>query len=1543
MASDDSGPAAPKKRGRLRKKPLELDALDTALEQPRKRQKASRASSEVAGAGRRRAGPVTYAEDAATDGTASGDGSTSQSEDEELEPGDLNDECCTACGSSEDYDSLLCCEICPCVYHLHCLDPPLLAVPKGDWFCPRCTRLLELENLERILAMRTRSAEAIAAEAAAATGKGAAKSATSSKAAATKDSNSNSVAAAIRASIATIRSVVNSPTHGQTAPPDAPETSAREGADGSTPASPAAAKPAGAMGPAAIGTPSKSASAADALPPALLPGDKPGQVVREFHVKWKGRSYMHCSWVRESDLELLGRRLPGVRAKWVNFLRKDNQAGQANDHADESDVGDWVWGVHRNWLLVDRVVASREKRGSGMQYLVKWKDLGYDECTWEDEADLRAFRAEIDRFKSRQEPIATQLADRRASHAQAGPSTTSGPPPRRSARGKKEGERRFSGTPDFLTGGSLHPYQLEGLNWLFFAWEQRKHVILADEMGLGKTIQAIAFMAALKQEHVPRPHLVVVPLSTLPNWEREFATWAPQLNVVTFAGNQAARDTIKQYEFLVSAQAPPGKGKGSRAADHQARIKFHVLLTSYEMALAEISELRRLHWETLIVDEGHRLKNSSSRLFTALHDLRAVQRTLLTGTPLQNNLGELFMLLHFLDASKFGSQEEFQQEFADISHGEQVTRLHQLLSPHLLRRTKKDVLKQLPPKREQIVRVELSALQKEYYRGILTKNFPNLAAGRAQTSRLKNVMMELRKCCNHPYLFEGAEPHIADPQKALAELVEASGKLALLDKMMAKMKECGHRVLIYSQFTRLLDILEDWLVGRRWGYQRIDGTIASADRQARIDAFNTHPADNFCFLLSTRAGGLGINLATADTVIIYDSDWNPHNDLQAQARAHRLGQQRGVMIYRLVTRATIEERMMQQTKKKMVLEHLVVQKMGAASDLRQDELDDLLRYGAAELFADAASRQLLVATHPSAGDADKASLEGGAAATAVATQGAGGDAGKPNAVIRTAEREQQEGRTGGDARRIVYDDAAIERLLDRSDLLHQPPDQEEEKEGDLMKAFKVANFEFMEDEADQNGTGKDGEAEDAGVPPPDTSKTSASFWGELLKDKFAELEEAETSALGKGKRERKQVNYQDPSLPVAAGAADEATSDKEDTSFSASHTASASSEEGSGSDSEASAGGRRGRKRLRRDSSLAAAGGAAPALPPLLRSHGSQLHILGFTSAHRDLFIKTLMRFGLGPARPDGGFTWDRYKPLFPRMPAGQVEAYGRLLLQHLNTPEPQDGVPKAALLQGNKSEDVLIRLATLHLILHKLQETEGKDPATFTAGPAGWRRLAATRVWAPEQDRKLLQGVRRRGYGRWRDILTDPELGLEPVRKMHLWIKQRLLAVVEALRAEYCSNGTPADGVATIESAKAGHWPRCQAKWSGRAVVMMLQSDAVNAAKLVADYQRMLVLTRKVREEALAIASNPQATVGMVINAGNMFRADLLKLEELARAMMHSASFLYKPPPMPDAVQAAQPTAGPSAPGRVPSGISQTRMEARQMPQGRGAESSER
>lgn len=371
----------------------------------------------------------------------------------------------------------------------------------------------------------------------------------------------------------------------------------------------------------------------------------------------------------------------------------------------------------------------------------------------------------------------------------------------------------------------------------------------------------------------------------------------------------------------------------------------------------------------MLVDEAHRLKNDDSLLYKSLKEFETNHRLLITGTPLQNSLKELWALLHFIMPEKFVTWEDF-----EIEHGNAAdkgyTKLHQQLEPYILRRVKKDVEKSLPAKVEQILRVEMTSLQKQYYKWILTKNFDALRKGKkGSTSTFLNIVIELKKCCNHAALIRPSEFELMGmlQDEALQTLLRGSGKLVLLDKLLCRLKETGHRVLIFSQMVRMLDILADYLQKRHFSFQRLDGSIKGEIRRQALDHFNAEGSQDFCFLLSTRAGGLGINLATADTVIIFDSDWNPQNDLQAQARAHRIGQKNQVNIYRLVTARSVEEQIVERAKQKMVLDHLVIQRMdttgrtvldrgssGSSNNtpFNKDDLSAILKFGAEELFKD---------------------------------------------------------------------------------------------------------------------------------------------------------------------------------------------------------------------------------------------------------------------------------------------------------------------------------------------------------------------------------------------------------------------------------------------------------------------------------------------------------------------------------------------------------------------------------------------------------------
>lgn len=394
-----------------------------------------------------------------------------------------------------------------------------------------------------------------------------------------------------------------------------------------------------------------------------------------------------------------------------------------------------------------------------------------------------------------------------------------------------------------------------------------------------------------------------------------------------------------------------------------------VFLSCFSFHLKDKIFLGALQWAVLLVDEAHRLKNDDSLLYKSLKEFVTNHRLLITGTPLQNSLKELWALLHFIMPEKFVTWEDFEMEHGNAAD-KGYTTLHQQLEPYILRRVKKDVEKSLPAKVEQILRVEMTALQKQYYKWILTKNFDALRKGRkGSTSTFLNIVIELKKCCNHAILIRPSEFELIGLQQdeALQTLLRGSGKLVLLDKLLCRLKETGHRVLIFSQMVRMLDILAEYLQKRHFPFQRLDGSIKGEMRRQALDHFNAEGSADFCFLLSTRAGGLGINLATADTVIIFDSDWNPQNDLQAQARAHRIGQKNQVNIYRLVTARSVEEQIVERAKQKMVLDHLVIQRMDTtgrtvldrgnssasnSNPFNKDDLSAILKFGAEELFKD---------------------------------------------------------------------------------------------------------------------------------------------------------------------------------------------------------------------------------------------------------------------------------------------------------------------------------------------------------------------------------------------------------------------------------------------------------------------------------------------------------------------------------------------------------------------------------------------------------------
>ncbi|KAL1211842.1 ISWI chromatin-remodeling complex ATPase CHR11 [Cardamine amara subsp. amara] len=482
--------------------------------------------------------------------------------------------------------------------------------------------------------------------------------------------------------------------------------------------------------------------------------------------------------------------------------------------------------------------------------------------------------------------------------------------------------------------GKLRDYQLAGLNWLIRLYENGINGILADEMGLGKTLQTISLLAYLHEYRgINGPHMVVAPKSTLGNWMNEIRRFCPVLRAVKFLGNPEERRHIRE-DLLVAG-------------------KFDICVTSFEMAIKEKTALRRFSWRYIIIDEAHRIKNENSLLSKTMRIFSTNYRLLITGTPLQNNLHELWALLNFLLPEIFSSAETFDEWFQISGENDQqevVQQLHKVLRPFLLRRLKSDVEKGLPPKKETILKVGMSQMQKQYYKALLQKDLEAVNAG-GERKRLLNIAMQLRKCCNHPYLFQGAEP--GPPYTTGDHLITNAGKMVLLDKLLPKLKERDSRVLIFSQMTRLLDILEDYLMYRGYLYCRIDGNTGGDERDASIEAYNKPGSEKFVFLLSTRAGGLGINLATADVVILYDSDWNPQVDLQAQDRAHRIGQKKEVQVFRFCTESAIEEKVIERAYKKLALDALVIQqgRLAEQKTVNKDELLQMVRYGAEMVFS----------------------------------------------------------------------------------------------------------------------------------------------------------------------------------------------------------------------------------------------------------------------------------------------------------------------------------------------------------------------------------------------------------------------------------------------------------------------------------------------------------------------------------------------------------------------------------------------------------------
>ncbi|KAJ5823461.1 SNF2-related protein [Penicillium robsamsonii] len=658
------------------------------------------------------------------------------------------------------------------------------------------------------------------------------------------------------------------------------------------------------------------------------------EIDKEYLIKWNNMSYFRVTWLTG---DWVWSKAPASQMK--AFLRSDRSTKPIMTTAEA---------VPEDNLQVDIIFdveyyndpKSQDDRANGdlvKRAYVKYKGLPYEDSVWEDPpsqtntARWEDFQvALIDRvLRENIHPSRVNDLQTRLSHTR---------------RKKFDESLMLTAQPAFVTGGELMEYQMDGVNWLLYMFFQQKNAILADDMGLGKTIQVITMFSALIEKLDCFPFLVVVPNATVPNWRREIKSWSPDVRVVTYYGSSLAREMTRKYEMF----------------HENGTLCCHVVIASYESMADDGAKrvLSSVNWAGLVVDEGQRLKNDKTQLYERLRRMKFGFKLLLTGTPLQNNIRELFNLVQFIDPTY--NAEKLEAQYGGYLDNEQISELHDMIRPCLLRRTKAEVLPFLPPMVQIIIPISMSVVQKKLYKSILQKN-PQLIRSicKKQTGQFKkverhnlnNILMQLRKCLCHPFIYNrDIEEQTLDPELSRQRLVEASGKFQLLNLMLPRLRERGHRVLIFSQFLENLTIVEDFLTGLGLQYCRLDGKLSSREKQQQIDQFNAPGSPFFAFLLSTRSGGVGINLATADTVIIMDPDFNPKQDMQALSRAHRIGQKNTVLVFHLVVRASVEEKIMQKGKTKMALDHVLIDRIEADQD--GEDLESILQHGAQALFND---------------------------------------------------------------------------------------------------------------------------------------------------------------------------------------------------------------------------------------------------------------------------------------------------------------------------------------------------------------------------------------------------------------------------------------------------------------------------------------------------------------------------------------------------------------------------------------------------------------
>ncbi|OHT05199.1 SNF2 family N-terminal domain containing protein [Tritrichomonas foetus] len=452
-------------------------------------------------------------------------------------------------------------------------------------------------------------------------------------------------------------------------------------------------------------------------------------------------------------------------------------------------------------------------------------------------------------------------------------------------------------------------YQIAGVNWMLQCFCSNHGCILADEMGLGKTIQCLTFLMQLNRaSQLHGPYLIAVRTNTFTQWCSEIERWS-DLKYIAYSGSRETRDIIREY------QMPYFDDNGVKV---EGKYGFNILLVTYEIFLKDVDYFKKIDWQIIMIDEGHRIKNSEGKKHNALQSVPAMHRVILTGTPIQSTLLELWTLLNFVSPEYFIDSSMFPEDDVESLEDDVINELRSLIAPHLMRRSLVDVEKSIVPKDEKIVFLQLTEAQKELIRLTKMHELWRVKDGGDDTQSEFNM---LHRICNHPFLIDGTEKYYQGRYNVsrLQLMIRCSSKFIFLDRVLPVFKKAGRSVLIFSQRLKILKLLSEYCKLKKYSHEMLIGSLTEAEKKEAISRFSDTKKDVFIFLISTRSGSEGLNLTKASITIIFDPDWNPQNDLQAQGRCHRIGQTQKVDVIRLLTYGTYEHEMFARAQRKLKL------------------------------------------------------------------------------------------------------------------------------------------------------------------------------------------------------------------------------------------------------------------------------------------------------------------------------------------------------------------------------------------------------------------------------------------------------------------------------------------------------------------------------------------------------------------------------------------------------------------------------------------------